>query len=90
MPFPTFAAGAAVPFARRVRAESGVPTAAVGLITEAEQAQAVVASGDADAVLLARAALRDPHAPLRWAADLGQEVAWPSQYLRAFPFRRLG
>lgn len=78
--------GYQVPFARRVRREAGVPTGAVGLITDAAPAQRVVASGDADVVLLARAALRDPHLPLRWAAELGQEVGWADQYLRARPF----
>jgi 2,4-dienoyl-CoA reductase-like NADH-dependent reductase (Old Yellow Enzyme family) len=80
--------GYQVPFAGRIRREAGVPTASVGLITEADQAQRVVGTGEADAVLLARAALRDPHAPLRWAEQLGQDVSWPSQYLRARPYVR--
>ncbi|NHC14488.1 NADH:flavin oxidoreductase/NADH oxidase [Motilibacter deserti] len=77
--------GYQVPFARAVREGSGLPTAAVGLITEPAQAEAVLAEGAADAVLLARAVLRDPHWPLRAAAELGDEVAWPVQYERAKP-----
>jgi 2,4-dienoyl-CoA reductase-like NADH-dependent reductase (Old Yellow Enzyme family) len=77
--------GYQVPFASRVRREAGVATGAVGLITEPEQAEKVIASGDADAVLLARALLRDPHWALRAAHELGAEVRWPPQYLRAKP-----
>jgi 2,4-dienoyl-CoA reductase-like NADH-dependent reductase (Old Yellow Enzyme family) len=70
-------------FARRVRHEAGVKTAAVGLITEPEQANAVIAEGEADIVLLARQLLRNPYWPLRAARALGAEVAWPPQYQRA-------
>ena len=55
------------------------------MITEPQQAETVIADGEADAVLLARALLRDPHWPLRAAAELGAEVRWPPQYLRAKP-----
>ena len=72
-----------VPFARRIRAEAGIPTGAVGLITEPKQAEEIVADGSADVVLLARALLRDPHWALRAAHDLGVEPDWPKQYLRA-------
>jgi 2,4-dienoyl-CoA reductase-like NADH-dependent reductase (Old Yellow Enzyme family) len=77
--------GYQVGFARRVRAEAGVPTAAVGMITEPKQAEEILADGSADAVLLARAVLRDPHWPLRAAHELGEPdaVAWPRQYDRA-------
>jgi 2,4-dienoyl-CoA reductase-like NADH-dependent reductase (Old Yellow Enzyme family) len=75
--------GYQVPFAHAVREGSGLPTAAVGLITEPAQAEQVLAEGSADAVLLARAVLRDPMWPLRAAHELGVEVAWPSQYERA-------
>ena len=79
--------GYQVPFARRLRAEAGIPTGAVGLITEPKQAEEIVADGSADVVLLARALLRDPHWALRAAHDLGVEVGqgidWPKQYLRA-------
>ena len=75
--------GYQVPFARRIRAEAGIPTGAVGLITEPKQAEEIVADGSADVVLLARALLRDPHWALRAAHDLGVEADWPKQYLRA-------
>jgi 2,4-dienoyl-CoA reductase-like NADH-dependent reductase (Old Yellow Enzyme family) len=81
--------GYQVPFARRIREEAGIATGAVGLITEPEQAERVVAEGSADAVLLARAMLRDPHWALRAAHDLGvpvgEGITWPKQYLRAAP-----
>jgi 2,4-dienoyl-CoA reductase-like NADH-dependent reductase (Old Yellow Enzyme family) len=78
--------GYQVPFARRIRAEAGVPTAAVGLISTPTQAQAIVEGGDADMVMLARAMLRDPYWPLHAAAELGRPEARriPVQYLRAF------
>lgn len=75
--------GYQVPFAERIRAEAEIPTGAVGLITEPEQAEAIVKEGRADVVLLARALLRDPHWALRAARELGAEVAWPPQYERA-------
>jgi len=75
--------GYQVPFARAVREGSGLPTAAVGLITEPAQAEQVLAEGSADAVLLARAVLRDPMWPLRAAHELGVDVAWPPPYDRA-------
>jgi 2,4-dienoyl-CoA reductase-like NADH-dependent reductase (Old Yellow Enzyme family) len=82
---PPLGPGYQVPFAERVRREAGVPTAAVGLITTPEQADAVVREGRADLVLLARELLRDPHFPLRAAAALGADGPWPNQYLRARP-----
>jgi 2,4-dienoyl-CoA reductase-like NADH-dependent reductase (Old Yellow Enzyme family) len=75
--------GYQVPLAERVRRESGVPTGAVGLITEAKQADDIVRSGQANLVLLAREELRDPYFPLHAAKELGVEIAWPNQYLRA-------
>ena len=77
--------GYQVPFARRVRAEAGVPTAAVGMITDAEQADRIIRDGDADLVLLARALLRQPRWPLLAAHTLGAQVAWPPPYERARP-----
>jgi 2,4-dienoyl-CoA reductase-like NADH-dependent reductase (Old Yellow Enzyme family) len=74
-----------VPFAERIRREAGVLTGAVGLITEAAQADRIVRDGQADAVLLARELLRDPYWPMRAARELGQPMAWPAQYLRAAP-----
>jgi 2,4-dienoyl-CoA reductase-like NADH-dependent reductase (Old Yellow Enzyme family) len=75
--------GYQVAFAERIRRESGMPTAAVGLITDAHQAEEIIASGKADLVILARELLRDPYWPLRAANVLGAEITWPSQYLRA-------
>jgi len=77
--------GYQVQFAERIRREAGVATGAVGLITEAHQADAIVRSGQADCVLLARELLRDPYWPLRAARELGHTVPWPVQYLRAAP-----
>lgn len=75
--------GYQVPFAERIRRESGIATGAVGMITSAEQADQIVRNGQADIVLLARELLRDPYWPLHAAAELKQSVAWPPQYLRA-------
>jgi 2,4-dienoyl-CoA reductase-like NADH-dependent reductase (Old Yellow Enzyme family) len=69
--------------AARVRAEAGIPTGAVGMITAAAQADHVVRTGQADLVLIARAMLRDPHWALAAAAELGVAGAWPVQYERA-------
>ncbi|MFC7734724.1 NADH:flavin oxidoreductase/NADH oxidase [Roseomonas sp. GCM10028921] len=79
------APGYQVPFARQVKEAVGLPTIAVGLITEAEQAEAVIARGDADAVSLARAMLYDPRWPWHAAARLGAQVAAPKQYWRSQP-----
>lgn len=78
--------GYQVPFAERIRREAGIATIAVGLITEPEQADAIVASGKADLVFLARALLRDPYWPLHAAKRLGvaDRVRPPIQYGRAF------
>jgi 2,4-dienoyl-CoA reductase-like NADH-dependent reductase (Old Yellow Enzyme family) len=75
--------GYQVPFARAIRAEAGIATGAVGLITEPQQADDIIATGSADAVLLARELLRDPYWPLRAARVLGVDVKWPEQYERA-------
>jgi 2,4-dienoyl-CoA reductase-like NADH-dependent reductase (Old Yellow Enzyme family) len=75
--------GYQVPFARAIRSECGIATGAVGLITEAWQAEEIIASGSADVVLLARAMLRDPYWALHAAKELGAEAAWPVQYERA-------
>jgi 2,4-dienoyl-CoA reductase (NADPH2) len=76
-------AGYQVPFAERIRKEAGIKTAAVGLITEPEQAEAIIRSGQADLIMLGRVLLRKPYWPLHAARVLGQEVAWPVQYGRA-------
>jgi 2,4-dienoyl-CoA reductase-like NADH-dependent reductase (Old Yellow Enzyme family) len=75
--------GYQVPFAARIRAEAGLPTGAVGLITEPQQAEQILAEGSADLVLLARELLRNPRWPLRAAQALGVEVPWPASYMRA-------
>ncbi|MHC1791053.1 NADH:flavin oxidoreductase/NADH oxidase [Solidesulfovibrio sp.] len=74
------APGFQVPFAAAIRERAGVMTSAVGLITEPEQAEAIVASGQADLVLLAREMLRSPYWAMGAAATLGVEPAWPQQY----------
>jgi 2,4-dienoyl-CoA reductase-like NADH-dependent reductase (Old Yellow Enzyme family) len=76
--------GYQVPFAERIKHEAGVRTAAVGMITEPEQANQIIASGEADLVLLARQLLRDPYWPLHAAKQLGAEAPPPVQYARAF------
>jgi len=76
-------AGIHVPFAREIRRASGMTTMAVGLITEARQAEAIVAAGDADLIALARAFLRDPRWAWRAAAELGAKVRGVPQYARA-------
>ena len=74
-----------VPFAERIRREANIAAAAVGMITAPPQANQIVSAGQADLVLLARELLRDPYWPLRAARELGHEMAWPAQYLRAGP-----
>ena len=82
---PVFA-GYQVPLAAHVRTASDVQVSAVGLITEAAQANEIVARGDADAVMMGREFLRDPHFPLRAAHELGVDIDyWPPQYRRARP-----
>jgi 2,4-dienoyl-CoA reductase-like NADH-dependent reductase (Old Yellow Enzyme family) len=75
--------GYQVPFAAAIRREAGIPTLAVGLITEAVQAEQIVALGEADAVCLARAMLRDPYWARHAAKALQADLAWPDQYKRA-------
>ncbi|MBC7517982.1 MAG: NADH:flavin oxidoreductase/NADH oxidase [Microbacteriaceae bacterium] len=76
--------GYQVPFAEFVKQTAGVEVTAVGLITEAVQANSIVASGQADAVLMGREMMRDPHFPLRAAHELGVELDYfPRQYHRA-------
>ena len=76
--------GYQVPFAKRIRYETGMMTGAVGMITEAAQAEAIIREGDADVVSLAREFLRHPYWPLEAAASLGVKLAPPVQYERAF------
>jgi len=77
--------GYQTPFAARIRKDAGILTGSVGMITTPEQAEHIVGTGQADAVLLAREMLRDPYFPLRAARQLGQEITWPAQYLRGGP-----
>ncbi len=75
--------GFQVPFAEAVRREAGIATGAVGLITQPDQAERIVAENRADVVLLGREFLRDPYWPLHAARVLGCDFAWPPQYRRA-------
>lgn len=75
--------GYQVPFAERVRAETSLPVAAVGLITEPQQAEKIITEGRADAVLLGRELLRSPSWAQEAARELGGELRKPEQYLRA-------
>ena len=77
--------GYQVPFAAAIRREAGIATGAVGLITEPQQAEEILARGDADVIILARAMLRDPYWPIHAAHALSTEFAWPVQYERAKP-----
>ena len=79
------APGYQVPFAARIRKEAGIPTAAVGMITEPTQANSIVDQGEADVVLLAREMLRDPYWAVHAAAAMSEPARWPKQYLRAAP-----
>jgi 2,4-dienoyl-CoA reductase-like NADH-dependent reductase (Old Yellow Enzyme family) len=77
--------GYQTPFAERIRREAQIATGAVGMITDAAQAEHILRTGQADVVLLARELLRDPYWPLHAAQHLGDTVSWPPQYLRAAP-----
>jgi 2,4-dienoyl-CoA reductase-like NADH-dependent reductase (Old Yellow Enzyme family) len=77
------APGYQVPFASAIRREAAIATGAVGMITEALQAEHIISAGDADVVFLARAMLRDPYWALRAAKELGAHAPWPVQYVRA-------
>ena len=77
--------GYQVPFADRIRRDAGIMTGAVGMITSPVQADHIVRTGQADAVIMAREFLRDPYWPLRAARELNRTIAWPVQYLRAAP-----
>jgi 2,4-dienoyl-CoA reductase-like NADH-dependent reductase (Old Yellow Enzyme family) len=74
-----------VALAAQVKRDTGLPTIAVGLITEPAQAEAIVASGQADLVAIARGILYDPHWPWHAAAALGAQVQAPRQYWRSQP-----
>ena len=72
-------------FAEKIRREAEIMTGAVGMITSPMQAEHIIRTGQADAVVMAREFLRDPYWPLRAARELEQPIAWPVQYLRAAP-----
>jgi 2,4-dienoyl-CoA reductase (NADPH2) len=72
--------GFQVPFAAAIRREAHVMTSAVGLITQFDQAESIVASGEADMVLLGREMLREPYWAIKAQQELGAEPAWPVQY----------
>ncbi|MBE7175119.1 MAG: NADH:flavin oxidoreductase/NADH oxidase, partial [Mucilaginibacter polytrichastri] len=71
------------PFAERIKKEGEISTGAVGLITKAEEADAIIREGRADLVFMAREFLRDPYFPLHAAKTLGADIEWPVQYERA-------
>ena len=75
--------GYQTPFAEQIRREGNTLTGAVGMITSPIQAEHILATGQADAVIIARELLRDPYWPLRAARELGQPTSWPVQYLKA-------
>lgn len=75
--------GYQVAFAERIKAETGILTGAVGLITGAQQAEDILIKGQADLILIARASLRDPYFSLNAAQLLGDDIEWPLQYKRA-------
>jgi 2,4-dienoyl-CoA reductase-like NADH-dependent reductase (Old Yellow Enzyme family) len=75
--------GYQVPFAERIKREGGIMTGAVGIITTPEQAEQIIAAGQADIVLLARELLRNPYWPLAAAHQLKTDIEWPRQYVRA-------
>jgi 2,4-dienoyl-CoA reductase-like NADH-dependent reductase (Old Yellow Enzyme family) len=72
-------------FAERIRREAEIMTGAVGMITSPVQAEHIIRTEQADAVIMAREFLRDPYWALRAARELDQPIAWPVQYLRAAP-----
>ena len=78
-----FGPGYQVPFAAKIKKETGILTGAVGLITNAVQAETILEQAEADLILIARESLREPYFALKAAADLEDEITWPLQYVRA-------
>jgi len=74
-----------VGFAERIRHDTGILTGAVGLITEPDQAESILQTGQADLIVMAREMLRNAYWPMRAAKELGHAMSWPVQYLRAAP-----
>lgn len=79
----TMSPGYMVSYAEQIKRESGIMTSAVGLITQAQQAEEILQSGKADLILIARESLRNPYFAMQAAKELGDEIDWPKQYLRA-------
>ena len=75
--------GYQVPFAEKIRKETGILTGAVGLITDPQQADEIIKSGKADLILIARESLRNPYFSLTAAHELSVDTEWPLQYVRA-------
>lgn len=75
--------GFQVPFAERIRKDAGILTGAVGLITDAAQAEEILEQGKADMIFIARESLRNPYFALNAAKLLGDDIEWPLQYQRA-------
>jgi 2,4-dienoyl-CoA reductase-like NADH-dependent reductase (Old Yellow Enzyme family) len=78
-----FEPGYQVAFAERIKKDTGILTSAVGLITEARQAEAILERGEADLILLGRESLREPYFALKAATVLEDDISWPLQYIRA-------
>jgi 2,4-dienoyl-CoA reductase-like NADH-dependent reductase (Old Yellow Enzyme family) len=75
--------GYQVPFAEAIKKQAGIKTGAVGIITQAKQAEEILQQQQADLVIMARELLRDPYFPLHAAKELNEDIEWPVQYLRA-------
>ncbi len=75
--------GYQTPFAEQIRREAGIHTGAVGMITNASQADQMIRNGQADLILIAREFLRNPYWPIKAAQELHRQISWPAQYLRA-------
>lgn len=80
--------GYQVQFAESIKKETGILTSAVGLIDDAQQAETILQEGKADLIMMAREFLRDPYFPLHAAHELGDEITWPVQYVRAKPAKK--
>ena len=74
-----------VPFSAEIKKFTAMPTGAVGMITDAKQAEDILEKGEADLIIMAREFLRDPYFPLHAARELGEDLSWPIQYERAKP-----
>jgi len=75
--------GYQLPFSAQLKKETGIFTGAVGMITEAKQAETILQNDQADMIMIAREMLRNPYLPLSWARELDESIGWPPQYVRA-------